>query len=247
MARNPVQGLVSRYAVETTVTEVGHVTPAMKRIRLLADAPVEFPYRPGQHVRVQINDPLSVQGMLRPQDTLRTYTIWDFDREARSLELRAHLYDGDGIGLRWAHGVAAGDRVRCWWPKGDFFVRDAAFHVFIGEETASVAFGPMLRSLDESARVHGVVESEDAEHAPPLPRPHRLDRVYREGASAAASKVMLDAVARLDLPEGEGAAYVAGEARTCQLVRDHLVRDRGWSRRSIKVKPFWAPGKRGLH
>ena len=249
MARNPMNRLVGKYALDATVTDTGDVTPTMKRIRLVTEAPIEFPYSPGQHVRVQINDPLSLRGLLRPVETLRTYTIWEFDREARMLELRAHLYDGDGIGLRWARDVQAGDPVTFWWPQGDFFVRDAAFHVFVGEETASAAFGPMLRGLDASARVYGVLESEDAEHDPPLPGPHRLDRVYRGGAPAASSTVMLDAVARLDLPEpgDEGAAYVAGEARTCQMVRDHLVRDRGWPRTSIKVKPFWTPGKRALH
>ncbi|ASR38556.1 hypothetical protein BAY61_30155 [Prauserella marina] len=30
-------------------------------------------------------------------------------------------------------------------------------------------------------------------------------------------------------------------------VRDFLVRDRAWPRTAIKVKPFWATGKRGLH
>jgi len=248
MARNPWRNLVGKDAVQASVTGVGAVTLTMTRVRLAAEAPIEIPYAPGQHVRVQINDPLSMYGLLRPAETLRTYTIWEFDREARELELRAHLYDGDGIGLRWARDVRAGDPVTFWWPKGEFFVRDAAFHVFVGEETASAAFGPMLQSLDASARVHGVLESEDADTEPPLPGPHRLDRVHRAGAPAASSRVLVDAVARLDLPGPDGgAAYVAGEARTCQMVRDHLVGDRGWPRTSIKVKPFWTPGKRGLH
>ncbi|MEO3828389.1 SIP domain-containing protein [Actinomadura sp. B10D3] len=38
----------------------------------------------------------------------------------------------------------------------------------------------------------------------------------------------------------------AGEARTVQAVRAHLVRERGWPRRSVLVKPFWTPGKRGM-
>ncbi|RFS86303.1 siderophore-interacting protein [Actinomadura spongiicola] len=247
MARNPLNRLVGRYAIGATVTAVGEVTPTMKRIRLVAEAPITFPYSPGQHVRIQIHDPLSMYGLLHPVETLRTYTIWEFDRGARTLELRAHLYDGDGVGLRWARAVQVGDAVTFWWPQGDFFVRDAEHHVFVGEETASVAFGAMLRELDASARVCGVVESETPELDPPLPGPHRLHRVHREGRPATASTVMLDAVSRLELPEGPGAAYVAGEARTCQLIRDHLVRDRGWPRTSIKVKPFWAPGKRGLH
>ncbi|GAA3170653.1 siderophore-interacting protein [Nonomuraea salmonea] len=133
-----------------------------------------------------------------------------------------------------------------WWPQGDFFTREADFHVFIGEETAGAAFGPMIRALGDAAEVHGVVESEAPEHDLPLPgRP--LRRVHRHGSPAVASRVLLDAVAGLDLPGNTGAAYVAGEARTCQLVRDFLVRERNWPRTSIKVKPFWAPGKRGLH
>jgi NADPH-dependent ferric siderophore reductase len=43
-----------------------------------------------------------------------------------------------------------------------------------------------------------------------------------------------------------GIAYLAGEARTIQLLRRHLVSDRGWPRQAIRMKPFWAPGKRGL-
>lgn len=182
---------------------------------------------------------------MRPGDTLRTYTIWDF--EATALELRAHLYDGDGIGLRWARAARPGDPATFWWPQGDFFTREAPYHLFVGEETASAAFGPMIRALGPSARVYGVLESAAPDHDLPMPGNHPLRRVYRRDAPAASSRVLLAAVAELDLPDELGAAYVAGEARTCQMVRDFLVRDRGWPRTSVKVKPFWTPGKRGLH
>ncbi|MGP4103253.1 siderophore-interacting protein [Nonomuraea sp. KM90] len=248
MARNPLASAFAKYVMEGRVTDAEFVTPTMRRIRLATGAPIAFPYRPGQHIRVQLNDPLSVSGILRPADTLRTYTIWDLDPDRRALELRAHLYDGDGIGLRWAREVAPGDAVTFWWPQGDFFTRDdAPFHLFAGDETASAAFGPMIRALGPGARVHGVLESESAEHDPPMPGPHEMRRVHRRGAPAASSKTLVEAVAGLELPGNTGAAYVAGEARTCQMIRDHLVRERNWPRKSIKVKPFWAPGKRGLH
>ncbi|GAA2432215.1 hypothetical protein GCM10010191_52750 [Actinomadura vinacea] len=186
-------------------------------------------------------------GLLRPAETLRTYTIWDFLPEERAIELRVHLYGGDGIGLSWAREAKPGDQVTFWWPQGDFFTRTAPFHLFVGDETAGAAFGPMLRALAPSARVYGVLESEGVEHDLPMPGPHRLRRVHRNGAPAESSRTLLAAVADLDLPGPTGAAYVAGEARTCQMIRDHLVRERDWDRRSIKVKPFWAPGKRGLH
>jgi NADPH-dependent ferric siderophore reductase len=241
--RNPLAGVFGKYAMEATITHAEPVTPAMRRIRLETDRPIAFPYRPGQHIRVQLKDPLSVPGILRPADTLRTYTIWDFGE--RSLELRIHLYEGDGAGLRWAREARTGDRVTFWWPQGDFFTREAAFHAFIGEETASAAFGPMIRALGPTAEVYAVLESEAPEHD--LPMPAAVRRVHRRGVPAASSRVLLAAVAELDLPGNAGAAYVAGEAGTCRLVRDFLVRERNWPRTSIKVKPFWAPGKRGLH
>ncbi|MFA1544487.1 hypothetical protein [Actinomadura monticuli] len=39
---------------------------------------------------------------------------------------------------------------------------------------------------------------------------------------------------------------MAGEARTVQAVRAHLVREGGRPRGSVLVKAFWAPGGRGM-
>lgn len=247
MVRTMRDRLFGKYAMESTVTVAEQVTPAMRRIRLETDQPVAFPYTPGQHIRIQLKDPLSVSGILRPAETLRTYTIWDLDPGKKAIELRVHLYGGDGIGLRWARAARPGDRVTFWWPQGDFFTRETAFHLFIGEETASVAFGPMIRVLGASAEVFGVLESETPEHDLLMPGATVLRRVHRHGAPASASRALLAAVAELDLPGNTGAAYIAAEARTCQLVRDLLVRERNWPRASIKTKPLWAPGKRGLH
>jgi NADPH-dependent ferric siderophore reductase len=232
--RHPLAGAFAKYVAGATVAEVGMVTPAIRRIRLVADEPMTLPYTPGQHVRIQINDPLSLRGLLRPVETLRTYTIWDHSPGERAIELRIHLYEGDGIGLRWARAAEPGDPVTFWGPQGDFHPRPAPFHLFAGEETAN-------------AEVYGVLESDSADNELPIPGPHRLRRVHRGSAPATSSRALLAAVAALDLPGNTGAAYLAGEARTCQLIRNYLVRERNWPRTSIKVKPFWAPGKRGLH
>jgi NADPH-dependent ferric siderophore reductase len=118
--------------------------------------------------------------------------------------------------------------------------------VFAGEETAAVAFGAMLRALPAGARVFGAIEVAGEDDRLPLPRTAELSWCFRGGASAASSAGLVSAVRALDLPAGPGVAYLAGEARTCQAVRAHLVSERGWPRRSVLVKPFWAPGKRGL-
>lgn len=247
MKANPLAPAFSRYFTQATVTEVETITPAMRHIRLVADEPIGLPYTPGQHVRIQINNPLSLRGLLRPVETLRAYTIWAYSPEQGALDLRIHLYDGDGIGLNWARAARPGDSVTFWGPQGDFLIRPAPFHLFAGEETATAAFGPMIGSLDPGARVYGVLESASAEDQLPIPGPHRLRRVHRDGASAASSQTLLAAVSELDLPDNSGVAYLAGEARTCQMIRDYLIRERNWPRAAIKVKPFWTPGKRGLH
>jgi NADPH-dependent ferric siderophore reductase len=79
-----------------------------------------------------------------------------------------------------------------------------------------------------------------------LPGKAEITWVDRGEASAANSTLLVEALRAARLPQTPGIAYVAGEARTCQAVRTHLVRDRGWPRRSVIVKPFWTPGKRGM-
>ena len=125
-------------------------------------------------------------------------------------------------------------------------VPGAAFHLFAGEETASVAFGAILGGLPASALVSGAIEVADERDRLPLPRAGELTWRYRAEADAASSGTLLAAVRDLDLPDGSGAAYLAGEAHTCQAIKRHLTADRGWPRRSVLVKPFWTPGKRGM-
>lgn len=79
--------------------------PTMRRIYIRSEALGQLPYNPAQHVRIQINDPSSPYGILRPMETLRTYTIWEYSVQPCVFELRIHLYDGNGIGLNWANNV----------------------------------------------------------------------------------------------------------------------------------------------
>lgn len=245
--RNPLARSLERYVVTASVTQVRAVTSSMRAIRMVADEPITFPYRPGQHIRIQINDPLSLYGIVRPSQTLRTYTIVDFSRPDREVEIWAHLHENDGIGVAWARTVERGDRVTYWWPQCEFHPVPGEHHLFVGEESAAAAFVPMMTAVDSGEPVRVVLESAGPEHDVPLPEGFDVRRVHRGSAPAASSAALQAAVAELELPATPGVAYVAGEARTCQAVRNHLVQERGWPRTSIKVKPFWTPGKYGLH
>jgi NADPH-dependent ferric siderophore reductase len=230
--------------VRARVTAVETPLPRMRLVRLTADGLRGLAWTPGQHVRVHIKemDAPAWIGVLR--DTLRTYSVWSYDGESLELCVLDH---GDGPGARWARGLKAGDEVSFRKPEGRLVTDpSAAYHVFAGEETASVAFGAMLGALPRDARVFGAVEVAAPDDRLPLPRGEELTWRYRGAVPAASSSSLVSAVRALDLPDEPGVAYVAGEARTCQAVRAHLVSERGWPRRSVVVKPFWTPGKRGM-
>jgi NADPH-dependent ferric siderophore reductase len=229
---------------------VEEVRPAARRMRHVRISGVPgLAWTPGQQVRVNVSDLFAARTWLRGmRDALRTYSVWDYDPDAGALELRVMDHDGDGPGARWARTLRPGQEVAFTKPEGGFTLReDAPYHLFAGEETASVAFGAMLRALPADAGVYGVVEVAGPEDELALPRRADLTWRHRGDASAASSASLVEAVRSLELPDGPpGVAYVAGEARTVQLVRAHLVRERGWPRRAVRVKPFWTPGKRGL-
>ncbi|MGX1545436.1 siderophore-interacting protein [Streptomyces adustus] len=222
---DPVLDLLT---LRATVTEAEPVAARMRRLRLEGHALAGLDVRPGQQVRVHVTSGL----------TRRTYSVWCYEPEG-ALELCVLDHPGAGPGALWARAAAVGDEVRLSKPEGSFTVRpDATHHVFAGDETAAVAFGAMLAALPATARVSGRVETGSAADRLPLAHGERIGWLVR-GTIA-----LPDAVREL-APEPGGVAYVAGEARTVQRVRQ-VLREAGWDRRSVLTKPFWAPGKRGL-
>lgn len=221
-----------------TVDQAEPLGDRMRAITLTGPDLADLKVAAGQQVRIQVGatNPL----LNRLIGALRTYSVWAYD--GRYLQLRVFDH-GDGPGAEWARTVRAGDQVRLLKPEGGFVCRPSTYHVFAGDETASVAFGAMIRGLGDDAGVHAVIEV-DTEHEQ-LPIPD-VTWLHRNGRSAVRSTELVDAVAALDLPSAPGTAYLAGEAGTIQLIRNHLVRERGWNRRDIRTKPFWAPGKTGM-
>jgi NADPH-dependent ferric siderophore reductase len=235
--------------LSATVSEIDDLTPRLRRIRLHGPRLRGLKWAPGQHIRLQVAGLLDSLLRLHAHDALRTYSIYAADPEVGTLDIVLLDHAGDPKTVTparyWARAVAVGDHVSFTRPQGNFVIRaDATYHVFVGEETASVAFAAMLRSLPSSADVHGVIEgATDTDH---LPLTRSLTHVERGDASAADSVVLAEALRALTLPDHPGVAYLAGEARTIQSLRKILVTERGWDRRDIRTKPFWTPGRSGM-
>ncbi|NJQ04420.1 siderophore-interacting protein [Streptomyces lonarensis] len=222
---NPVLDLLT---IRGTVTGAEQLSSRTRRLRIESPQLAGLAVEPGQQVRVLVG------GL-----TLRTYSIWHYDPSG-AVELCVLDHAADGPGARWGRSVAPGAQVRLRRPEGGFTLRpEAAHHVFVGDETASVAFGAMLAALPADAVVSGCIETATAADRLPLTYGDRLEWVLRGETSPA------DAVRRL-APAPGGIAYVAGEARDVQAVRRVLVQEAGWDRRAVLTKPFWTPGKKGM-
>lgn len=243
---NPLRSMFAKHQSPGTLREVDMVTKSMKRLLIESEAVSRWESVPGQHVRIQINDPLSLSGIVRPTDTLRTYTVWDTWPRQNIFEIRAHMYDGDGIGRQWSNNAEPGEQVTFWGPMGAKSLPESAIYLCAGDETAAAGVGQLARSLAKDASVLGIFESEGPEHEMPMDGFDSLSWVHRNGASPVNSQVMVEALRDYDLP-GAGVAYLAGEATTGQALRHVLVNEKGWERSSVITRPFWAPGKRGLH
>ncbi|MFD0922748.1 siderophore-interacting protein [Saccharopolyspora rosea] len=227
--------------LDARIVAVDDVNPEMREIRLRGPALARLSSKPGAHLPVEVPVP-------GQQPVLRTYSVWRHSPADASLTLRVAVHRPGGPGSRWATAAAAGDRIRLGVPRNRIVLDPrAAYHVFVGEETGAVPLLAMLAALPADAEVFGVLETTgpDQEMSPPSGA-RSLHWVHRGRAPAAGSTVLLRGVRELDLPRRPGVAYVAGEARTCQAVVRHLVRDRGWPRPAVKVQTHWTPGKTGL-
>ncbi|GAA4072730.1 hypothetical protein [Nonomuraea soli] len=88
----------------------------------------------------------------------------------------------------------------------------------------------MIRVLEPGEHVVAVavLESDWGEDTAPIPGARRIRRVHRHWAPAASSRLLVDALATLDLPDDVGTAYIAGRGtnRASTRSRDRLVCDR---------------------
>jgi NADPH-dependent ferric siderophore reductase len=241
--------LLERLLLPAQIHSVQQKGPRLRHISVTGPALTGLSWSPGQHVRVQVAaGPGAVDWLI---GTLRTYTVWDHHDQTMELVVFDH---GDGPGAEWSRTARPGEEVMFLKPQGSFTTGPAPYYLFAGDETAQVAYGAMLRALPDEARVFARLEVDSPEERLALlPEDSRnrniqwdLGWTYRRGRSAAGAQTLVEAVRDLDLPAEPGKAYLAGEARTIQLIRRHLVEERGWPRRSVITKPFWAPGRKGL-
>ena len=98
----------------------------------------------------------------------RRYTIRDFDRLSKTLELNIVSHGVHGPGAEWVAGTRPGDRVNGVGPRGKIFLNPSAdWHLFLGDESAAPAWLAMLEALPAEAQASAYLDVAAAEDALP--------------------------------------------------------------------------------
>jgi NADPH-dependent ferric siderophore reductase len=219
------------------VASTAALTPHMQRLGLTAAELAGFSYQPGQDVMVLV----AADGR---KPVRRRYTIRHFDRSARIITIDVVLH-GAGPGERWVRSVQPGDRIEGIGPRGKIFPDPAAdWHLFMGDESALPAIAAMTEALPgdaDATLVLEIPEPADEQDVVAAART-RISWLHRLGRPAGDPSALAAEAAEVELPAGNGRAYLLGEARVVLAMREVLA-SRGLADEQMSPKAYWGRGR----
>jgi NADPH-dependent ferric siderophore reductase len=223
--------------LQLEVVDSVRLTPHLQRLRLTAPELAGFRYDPGQDMMLLV----AADGS-RP--VRRRYTIRSLDEPQRLLTLDVVLH-GDGPGERWVRSAQPGDMIEGIGPRGKITASPTAdWHLLIGDEAARPAIFAMTESLPGDSVATLVLEvPEPADEQELLaPARTRLSWLHRLGAPAGDPARLAAEAREVELPPGDGHAYLLGEARVVLELRQILA-DRGLGEGQLSPKAYWGRGR----
>ncbi len=171
---------------------------------------------------------------LRPRT--RTYTVSGWDPIRRRLSVDFVTHGDEGVAGPWAAAAAPGDVIQLTGPGGAYSPDpEAAWHLMAGDAAVMPAIGASLGRVPAGVPVFVVLQVEPADRleftSPGDLRLRWLDDPDPEALAAA--------LRELQLPAGEGHAFVHGEAAAVRAARRHLVVERQMPPERLSVSGYW--------
>lgn len=223
------------------VVEAFDVTPRMRRVVFTGENIETLSYLPGQALVMQIPLPDGETGR-------RDYTIRSMDKEKKQIAVDFVLH-GNTPAPNWARTARAGDTITCHGPRGrTVFNASADWHLFTGDETCIPAILHIAETLPAGTRAFAFIETSGTADMQPVTTDADLtvEWIDRGEHHAGPSSIMVDRVAALEFPAGQGHAYLIGETSNVRSQRHHL-QSRGFTREFISSEGYWRPGRIGGH
>jgi NADPH-dependent ferric siderophore reductase len=181
----------------------------------------------------------------------RTYTVREWDPDARELTLDFVVHGDTGLAGPWARRAKPGDEVRFLGPGGGYAPDPAAgWHLLAGDESALPAIAAALERLESLAEragdgappVRALIEVAGAEEEQKLTVPQRAEVTWLHRGSHRVGEQLIAAVRELEFPEGQVHAFVHGEAGFVKELRRHLRLEREVPREWLSISGYWRLG-----
>jgi len=191
------------------------------------------------HVKLFVPDRTDAHG----KPLMRDYTPRAFDRDAGEITIDFAMHDDPGPATGWAIAARIGDRISIGGPRGSAVIPESFdWYWLIGDETAIPAIS---RRIDEwpATPLQILIAVRSQEKVPLVLGPHHsVQWLHCPAGDVDDTRSICAALARWQLPEGEGFVWIAAEAAAAKAVREHLI-DRGHPAHRMKAAGYWVRGQ----
>lgn len=242
-----------------TVRRVSSLTPRVRRVVLVGDDLEGFVSAGfDDHVKLFFPDAAGVlpeavvgengvsfsEGQPKPEG--RDFTPRRYDAKFGELTIDFGLH-AHGPATAWAARAVPGATVAVAGPRGSAVLSDTFdWHLLVGDDTALPAIARRLEELPVRATALVVLEVDELSEQQPLPSPASVHATWVHRCDGGENAIDV-AVAKVELPAGEGFAWVAGEASMARRIRKHFIEARGLDKAWVKAAAYWKLGATGKH
>jgi NADPH-dependent ferric siderophore reductase len=174
----------------------------------------------------------------------RTYTVRAWDERARELTIDFVHHGDKGLAGPWAAGARPGDEILFTGPGGAYAPRaGAGWHLLAGDESAIPAIAAALERVPGGVPVRAFIEVAGPEEEQDLAAPDGAEVVWLHRGGGRVGDLLVEAVQKLDFPDGEVHAFVHGEAAFVKALRRHLRVERGLPLEQLSISGYWRLGR----
>lgn len=243
------------------VARIEDVTPSLRRVTLAGEDLAGFVSASfDDHIKLFFPQPgqdaavlpvLGPDGLVyaadAPRPVVRDFTPRSYNAEAGELAIEFALHEA-GPATDWARQARAGQLLGVAGPRGSRVIPTGfAWHLLIGDDTALPAIARRLQELPATVQAIAVIEVADAAARVDLPTAAALRSVWCHRDESNAANPLLQAVRELQLPDGQGHAWAAGESGAIRAVRQHLIGERGLDKSRVHAAGYWKRGAADVH
>ena len=175
----------------------------------------------------------------------RAYTIRKLDAGRGALDIDFVLHGEAGPVSAWASQAGVGDTAQLGAPRGGHRIDLAApWRMLAGDETALPAIATMLEALPASdVPTRAIIEVPSRADAQPVScwPGVAIEWLARDGLAARYGSLLVQRLGNLDLAEGAGQVFVAGEAAAVRMIREDLARRAPHAR--VEARGYWRFGE----